>query len=95
MEGNECDRGKEYARNEYFHPKRILTTVVKVSGADVPLVPVRSDKPLPKELLLQCMDLLKAITLEAPVSRYDVIIKDILGTGANIRATNSARSQSR
>ena len=90
MEGNQCKRGEEYARAEFFHPARILTTSVKVEGASAPLVPVRSDKPIPKKLLFACMEEIKAVTVTAPVSRYDVIIADILGTGANICATGTA-----
>ena len=91
MEGSQCKRGEEYARNEFSHPVRILTTTVKVTSADAPLVPVRSDKPVPKELLLECMKVIKVVTVEAPVSRYDVIIPNILGTGINICATGIAK----
>ena len=87
LEGNQCKRGEEYARNEFSHPVRILTSIVKVSGADVPLVPVRSDKPIPLELFMQCMEKIKSVTVAAPVLRYDVIIPNILGTDANILAT--------
>jgi len=91
MEGCQCKRGEEYAQNEFIHPVRILTTTVKVEGADAPLVSVRSDKPVPKELLFECMNEIKAVTVEAPVSRYDVIIPNILGTGVNICATGTAK----
>lgn len=92
MAGNQCKRGEEYARNEFIHPVRILTTTIRVEGAtSTPLVSVRSDKPVPKELLLRCMEEIKAATVNAPVSRYDVIISDILGTGANIRATGAVQ----
>jgi len=91
MEGYQCKRGEEYARNEFVHPVRILTTTVKVEGADCPLIPVRSDKPVPQELLMQCMEKIKDVVVESPVFRYDVIIPDILGTGANIMSTGEVR----
>lgn len=93
MEGNQCKRGEEYAKNEFIHPVRILTTTVKVANAkaDNPLIAVRSDKPVPKELLLACMEEIKAVSVQAPVSRYDVIIPNILGTGVNICATGALR----
>jgi CxxC motif-containing protein len=89
IEGNRCKRGEDYAKNEYRHPVRILTTTVKVENAQssCPLAPVRSDKPIPKELLLQCMAEIQALSVAAPVAQYDVLIADILGTGANILAT--------
>lgn len=87
MEGSGCKRGEEYARNEFIHPLRLLTSVVRMEGADALLVPVRSDKPLPQELLLKCMDKIRDISVAAPVLRYDILIPDILGTGVNIVAT--------
>ena len=91
MEGNQCSRGEEYARNEFIRPVRILATTVKVQGASAPLAPVRSDKPVPKGLLLQCMEEIKGITVTAPVSRYDILLSDILGTGVNICATSDVK----
>ena len=91
MEGYQCKRGEEYARNEFIHPVRILTTTVRVEGADCPLVPVRSDKPIPRELLMQCMEKIKTVVVEAPVFRRDVIIPNVLGSDANIIATGSVK----
>jgi len=91
MEGNQCKRGEEYAGNEFVHPMRILTTTVKLEGADSPLLPVRSDKQIPQELLMRCMAQIQNISVEAPISQYDVIVPNILGTNANIVATGEAR----
>lgn len=91
MEGNRCKRGEEYARNEFAHPVRILTTTVKLEGADSPLLPVRSDKPVPRDLLMPCMREIRNIRIQAPISRRHVIVPDILGTGANIVATGEGR----
>ena len=93
MEGNQCKRGEEYAGNEFVHPVRILTTTVRVEGSDSSLLPVRSDKQIPKELLMQCMAQIQKVSVEAPISRHDVIIPNILGTNADIVATGEARRQ--
>lgn len=89
MEGYTCKRGEQYARDEFIHPVRILTSTVKVKNGKTPLVAVRSDKPVPKELLLKCMEVIKNSEITAPIKRKDVVIKDILGTGINIVATGS------
>lgn len=86
-EGYNCKRGLEYANTEYAHPVRILTTLVKIEGVQNDLLPVRSSKPLPKEKLFDCMDVIRATTAKLPVDRYDVIISDICGTGVDIVAT--------
>ena len=87
MEGFTCKRGEEYACSEFVHPVRILTSTAKVEGNCVPLVPVRSTKPIPKELLFQCMDEIRKLNVKAPVNRYDLLIPNILGTDIDIVAT--------
>lgn len=92
MKGHQCKRGEGYARSEFIHPVRILTSIVRVEGAEVPLVPVRSKDSIPKGLLFQCMEEIQKVVISAPVRRYDVIIPDILGTGVDIVATGEARN---
>ena len=87
--GYTCKRGEEYGKQEFAHPVRILTSTVKLEGADQPLLPVRSEKPVPKELLADCMKVLKAVDVKAPVKRYDVIVENICGCGVNIVASDS------
>ena len=89
MEGFGCKRGREYAENEYANPVRILTTTVRMKGVGNDLLPVRSSKPVPKEKLLQCMEAIRAAEVTLPVARYDVVIADICGTGADMVATKS------
>lgn len=91
MEGNLCKRGEKYARDEFSHPARILATTVKLEGAESPLLPVRSDRPVPRKLLMPCMREIRNVRVKAPVARYRVIIPDILGTGANMVATGEGR----
>jgi CxxC motif-containing protein len=90
MTGQGCKRGEEYAKNEFIHPLRILTSTVKVTGASAPLAAVRSNKPMPKELLFRGMEEIRKIEARAPVKRGDVLISNILGTGVNIVATQEA-----
>lgn len=89
VEGQGCKRGLEYASAEYAHPVRILTTTVKVAGTESELLPVRSSRPVPREKLFDCMAAIRAVTVELPVKRYDVIIADICGCGADIVATKT------
>lgn len=88
-EGYGCKRGLEYAGTEYAHPVRILTTLVKIKGVDNDLLPVRSNAPLPKEKLFDCMDVIRTVAVKLPVSRYDVIVPNICGTGVDIVATKT------
>ena len=87
--GNTCKRGDTYARTEIVNPTRSLTTSVKVNGGVHPVVPVKSNKPVPKDMLFDCMKEINSVCVEAPVKIGQVIIENILGTGANIVATNN------
>ena len=88
LEGNLCKRGESYASAEFAHPVRILTTIVKLEGQN-DLLPVRSNAPVPKEKLFDCMDVIRATEVKLPVKRYDVIVPNICGTGVDIVATKT------
>ncbi len=85
--GNSCPRGEQYGKNEATNPVRTLTSTVKITGAALTRCPVRTDKPIPKGLLFEAMEELNRITVSSPLHRGDVIIADLLGTGANLIAT--------
>jgi len=87
--GNQCKRGENYAITECTAPTRTLTTTAKVKEGKNPLVPVRSGKPIPKGLLLDCVKIINSIEVTAPVGIGDVIIENILETGVDIIATNA------
>ena len=87
MTGQACKRGETYASDEFIHPMRIMTSTVKVSGASVPLVAVRTNKSIPKELLFKGMEEIRKVEVKSPVKRGDVIIANLLGTGSDIVAT--------
>lgn len=87
--GNQCKRGEAYAITECTAPARTLTTTAKVKGGHLPLVPVKSAKPIPKELMLESVQIINAAQVKAPVKIGDVIVENILGTGVDIIATNN------
>jgi CxxC motif-containing protein len=89
VEGFSCKRGSEYAVLEVTDPRRVLTTTVKVSGADIPVISVKSRKPLPKGLIFDCMKVLNGVEVEAPVKTGDTVVSNILGTGVDIVATKT------
>ena len=87
--GNACPRGAEYGRNELLHPVRTVTSTVRVEGSSIPRLPVKTDRPLPKEKVFDCMALLNTITVHAPIKSGTVLASNILGTNVNIVATKS------
>lgn len=84
--GNTCPRGPIYAKEELTAPKRVITSTVKIEGGIHNRLPVKTSTSIPKELNFKCMELLNDIVVKAPVKHGQVIIKNVLGTGADIIA---------
>jgi len=95
IEGSKCAKGKEFVSQELEEPMRILTTTVRVKGAKWAMLPVRTDKPIPKRLLFSMIEELAGIELQAPINVSDVIIRDIAGTEANIVATRNMKRENK
>ena len=90
--GNTCDKGKTYVTNELLHPMRNIASSVLVSGSDHPLVSVRLSGMIPKDRIFDVMKQIKAVRLQAPVSRGSVVISDVLGLGVDVIATGEAKA---
>ena len=90
VEGNQCKKGVTYAQQELTFPGRVLTTTVKMMDLDSPLLPVRSNKGVPKDKLDECMREIAQQQVEQPVQIGEVVIKDILGLGVDIVACRSS-----
>lgn len=89
MEGNKCEKSEEFVSQELIEPMRILTTTVRIQGSRWPVIPVRTDKAVPKRLFPRIMKRLGQINLQAPVNMQDLVVKDVLRTGADIIATRT------
>lgn len=89
MGGNKCEKSTEFVTQELIEPMRILTTTVRIQGSRWPVIPVRTDKPIPKRLFPRIMRQLRRVKLQAPVNMLDVVVKDVLHTGANVIATRT------
>jgi CxxC motif-containing protein len=91
VEGNACIRGLNYAKEECTSPKRVLTTLVSVKGGNLPVTSVKTTKPIPKELIGSAQMEISKITLAAPVSIGELVLRNLLGTGADVVVTRSVR----
>ncbi|MFC1479971.1 DUF1667 domain-containing protein [Candidatus Omnitrophota bacterium] len=89
VKGNTCKRGAVYAETEIFHPERIVTTTVRVTGGVIPFIPVKTEKTVPKELTFDVVKRAYQVCLKAPVKVGDVVVKNIVGTGINLIATRN------
>ena len=86
--GNSCKRGASFAVSEMTEPKRTVCTTVRTVFKDAPVIPVRVSAEIPKDRIFDVMREINAVTLSSPVGRNDVIIKNVLGLGADVIATS-------
>ena len=91
VEGAVCPRGVKHGENEYTCPKRMLTTTVMINNGSHPRIAVVSSDEIPKSQLEDCLAQLYALEVEAPVTRGQVLIADICGTGVDIVASRSMK----
>lgn len=85
--GNKCLRGEKYARTEMTNPTRILTTTVKTTFKNMPRVSVKTEEPIPKELIMQAMEEINKVTIKEQKKIGDIVIENILDTGINVILT--------
>ncbi len=87
FEGYTCNRGLDYAKQEFFAPKRVLTTTIRVKNGFLPLIPVRVDKAILKKDLNEALNVIAKKEVEAPIKMGDILIENIAGEDANIIAS--------
>lgn len=87
--GNTCPRGADYVTKELTDPRRIVTSLVRVEGGELPVVSVKTKADIPKDKIMDCIRLLKDIELHAPVRMGDVVAGDVCGSGVDVIATRS------
>lgn len=78
--GNSCPKGKHYAISECLHPMRTVTALVRVANRENTMVSVKTEAPVPKEHMLDVIEALRPIQLNAPVPIGTVVLEDIYGT---------------
>jgi len=89
VQGNQCDKGVPFAVEEVLHPKRNLATSVPVKGTKTKMVSVRLTGLVPREMIFPILAEISKLRPEAPVRRGEVLIADVLGTGADVIATRT------
>jgi len=89
ISGNSCPRGEEYAKIEMTDPRRVFASTVRVEGGALPVCPVRSKEPVPKDKIFEITKAVARVTVKAPVEIGQVIIKNVCDTGVDIVASRS------
>jgi CxxC motif-containing protein len=93
ISGNRCPRGVKYAEEELLAPRRVVTATARISGAamagSMSRLPVRTSGPYPKDGVPEALKAIYALSVQLPVKRGQVLIKDLGGQGVDVIATRS------
>ena len=81
--GNSCVRGEIYGKQEVVAPKRMVTTVAKTRKG---YVSCKTTNPIDKARVQDVVDEIGKLELEK-TKFGDVIIKNVLGLGADVVIT--------
>ncbi|MBQ9784782.1 MAG: DUF1667 domain-containing protein [Clostridia bacterium] len=83
--GNTCARGKQYAIDECTNPRRTVTSTVRTQSGGV--VAVKTNRTIPKSMVFDAMREINRVCVALPVCIGDVVIENLLGTGADVVIT--------
>lgn len=89
ISGNSCPRGAQYAKSECTNPTRTVTTTAM--GSDGYPIPVKTDRPIPKDKIRECMDIINRIVVDVPVKIGDVAAKDVFGSNIVVTANHGGK----
>ena len=87
VSGNECLKGEKYAVSETENPTRILTSTILAEGLSLKMLPVKTDKPMPKVSIKAAIREIRKIRINKPINIGDIIVRNFLGLQVNLIAT--------
>ena len=87
LNGAQCDKGLDWAKQELINPMRTIASSILVDGGDFPLVSVRTDSPIPLKSIPDVMKAIKSARVKAPVHIGDHLIENPADTSCSIIAT--------
>jgi len=93
VSGQHCNRGAKYAKQEFVDPRRTFSTTIPIEGALYARLPVKLDRPVPKDRIMEAVAAVHQLSARAPVKLGDVLLDDLLGQGVRVVASRSMRRQ--
>ncbi len=92
VEGQKCNRGAKYAKQEFTDPRRTFSTTIVIEGGLYCRLPVKLTAPVPKEKIMEAADEIHKLRAKAPVKVGEVLKKGLLGIdGVDVVACRSMK----
>ena len=90
VEGNKCDKGRDFAKHEMSNPSRTLTTTVRTKFPGIPVISVRTNGEIPRDKLMEAMGELSEVLVETELNCGDTVLENVAKTGVDVIITSSA-----
>lgn len=87
--GNTCKRGEIYGTQEFTAPKRVVTSLVRLTSGGV--VSVKTDGLVLKTLIPEVLSEIGKLRLSAPLKIGDVAKENVAGSGVNLVVTEGIK----
>ena len=88
--GAKCPKGILYASSEIENPTRIFTSTVLGEGLTLKLIPVRTDRAIPKKFMQRAAQEAMSIKINKPIRSGDTIVNNFIAPGVKLIATRNA-----
>ena len=90
VDGNKCEKGREFALHEMSNPSRTLTTTVRTKFPGVPVISVRTNGEIPRNKLMDAMNELSEVMVDTELGCGDTLLEDVAKTGVSVIVTSFA-----
>ena len=80
VSGHSCVKGEQYAIDECVNPVRTVTATVRVDNRKDTMVSVKTATPVAKERMMEVMEVLRSMTVDAPLTIGQTVLEDVCGT---------------
>jgi len=87
--GHQCEAGVAYAQEELTNPTRNIATSVRVTGGDMPMLSVKTSRPIPKGMIMDVVAAIHKVKVATPIKIDDIVLANVCDTGVDIVATRS------
>lgn len=89
VSGNTCPRGAKYGEQEFVAPKRVITSLVRLSSGGV--VSVKTDGLVLKSAIPAVLSEIKKTVVNPPCKIGDVVIENVADSGVNLVITTNVK----
>lgn len=89
--GNKCVRGIAFAIGELTDPRRSVTSTVRTSLPEYPIISVRTDGEIPKDKIMDLIKSLKQILVQEYLPIGSIILHNVFDSNVNVITTTNMR----